>query len=81
MKKSESSKAKLIKSKFRAELNQDDILGYLRYSKDIPNNATNVKVVFNVPSGGNWSGMCLDVTSEDPVVVTWEVVTEDATGF
>lgn len=28
-------------------------------------------VVFNVPSGGDWSGMAIEITDEDPVCISW----------
>lgn len=40
-----------------------------RHKIFVPSNA---KVTFIVPSGGDWSGMRCDVTSDDPVWIEWD---------
>lgn len=44
------------------------IVSWLRKTHKIPDDA---KVQFTVPSGGDWSGMKLDINAQDPVWVTW----------
>lgn len=48
-----------------------DLLRY--YNTDIPVNAT---VQFRVPSGGDWSGMDVDVDKDSPVRVVYEQHTD-----
>ena len=38
--------------------------------------ATKLDVVFRVPSGGDYSGMQIDIAASDPVVVSWNTTTQ-----
>jgi len=55
---------------YSAEVSGDQLKEYLGLPK-------NAKVSFMVPGGGDWSNEEIDITEEDPLHVSYEVVTEE----
>lgn len=51
----------------RIKITGNIILEYLKLQ--IPNIPDNAEVYFEVPSGGDWSGMKVDINDDNPVVV------------
>jgi len=61
-----------IKDKNIITLTKEDIIEFLRMKqKNVPDNA---EVSFDVPSGGDYSGVTLDIDSDNPITVTYDVI-------
>lgn len=58
-----------ITKRHRVIIERNILIELIRNKMDIPDNA---KIKFTVPSGGDYSGMEIDVDAENPIVVTWE---------
>jgi hypothetical protein len=59
------------------ELSGADILRLLKDNFVIPAEAALQSIYFRVPSGGDYSGQEVEISSEDPVFVEVEVLTEE----
>lgn len=53
------------------ELSREDLLEFLETKGLKPPQLVNASVYFQVPSGGDWSGMDIDIDKDHPVTVTW----------
>lgn len=55
-------------------LNREDLLTAVQQvfeehgNDSIPDDA---EIAFNVPGGGDWSSMSIDINDENPVVISW----------
>lgn len=56
---------------YRLELSGEQLRAML--PDDIPVNA---EIYIQIPGGGDWSNTSLDITIENPVVITWKTVEE-----
>ncbi len=58
-------------------LNNEDIIALLREAKYIPEEAIDISVIFNVPGGGDYSNMSLNIDKHDPIEVFFTTTTRD----
>ena len=62
----------------RLEMSGRNIISMLRSDGlDVPPNAT---VTFEVPTGGDYSGMTVDVNGDHPVTISWTTHEESTNG-
>lgn len=59
-----------VTSRHRINLERDDIVRALHalLSVNLPPDAT---IEFNVPGGGDWSNTSIDISRDNPIVVSW----------
>lgn len=68
----ERKSEKLTEIKVTLKLNEKDIIEYLRSKGEkIPEGVT-PSITFQVPSGGDYSGMKLDVDKNSPITVVFK---------
>lgn len=56
-------------AKHTVKINRELLLSLVR--DVMPRSATDVRVYFQVPGGGDWSNMAVDIDDEHPVYVQW----------
>jgi predicted ATP-dependent serine protease len=59
-------------TRHRLEITRADILAYLASAKITNLPPRNADIFVQVPGGGDWSNTSLDISDENPVVVSWE---------
>lgn len=78
-----SSKTELKATKTFAVTGSEIIEMFKRADRNfaaIADRASNIKVEFHVPSGGDYSDMDIDIDDESPVLITIETVEKQETG-
>lgn len=68
-----STTSSITKTTVTHKLNGMDIIDLLK----IPANASRITVEFDIPGGGDWSNTRLDFLTEERVIVTYEVATQE----
>jgi len=71
------AKSRSVKSALSIWLNKDDLILFLIEQGELPADidAAEVKAVFHVPGGGDWSNEDVDIDEDNPVIITFEEVT------
>ena len=68
-----STTSSITKTTVTHQLNGKDVIDLLK----IPANASRVTVQFDIPGGGDWSNTRYDFLTEDRIIVTYEVETDN----
>jgi hypothetical protein len=71
-----------IREKVSIKLTGENIIDLLKEAGEIDMSQDNIgSVSFTVPTGGDWSGMKVDIDNENTVNINYEIITtEDETG-
>lgn len=73
MKRTEQSVAVVTRSVTTYELNDSDLVCYLRMVTSIPADAKDFRVEFRVPGGGDWPNQPIAVDADNPITVRFTV--------
>jgi len=65
----------VIKTVNKIELDADDLRLMMVKHHKVPKGAV-VRIYFQVPGGGDWSGEVVDISSHSPLTVEWETKVE-----
>ncbi len=70
------SRTTTIEKHNQIKMTHSDIVRLLKNTGEIPESmeAHQVDVYFQVPGGGDWSNTSVDITSGDPIIVSWKEV-------
>ncbi len=64
----------LIEKTITLRISGNEIISWLQKTKQMPARAENIKVYFEVPGGGDYSNMNLDIDESSPIVVKFKIV-------